>query len=392
MKVIQINSVCGRGSTGKICVSVSNLLNENGVQNYNVYSTRTSDCPNGIKLSSDIYIKLQALFSRLFGNYGFNSFFATKKLIRFLDLEKPDIIHIHNIHSHNCNIGKLFEYIKKNNIKVFYTFHDCWTFTAYCPYFDLVKCDKWRKKCCNCPQYKRYSWFFDRSSFLFERKRKMFQGLNLTIITPSRWLANLVNQSFLRDYPVKVINNGIDLSVFKPTESNFRKRYELNGKKIVLGVAAGWDRRKGLDVFVDLVHRLSDDYVVILVGTDKKIDLMLPKKIISIHRTNNQKELAEIYSVADVFVNPTREENYPTVNMEAIACGTPVVTFRTGGSPEIVDETCGSVVNCDDIDSLYNEIVRICEQKPYSTEACLARSRNFDRNERFDEYVKLYRI
>ena len=219
----------------------------------------------------------------------------------------------------------------------------------------------------------------------------MFQGLDLTIITPSQWLANLVKYSFLKDYPVKVINNGIDLSVFKPTENSFREKNGLTGKKIVLGVAFGWGVRKGLDAFIELEKRLPDDYQIVLVGTDDNVDKRLPAKIISIHHTQNQKELAEIYTAADVFANPTREENYPTVNMESIACGTPVVTFRTGGSPEILDETCGSAVDCDDVDALEIEIRRICEEKPYSVEACLAWSKNFDKNSRFEEYMKLYK-
>ena len=227
---------------------------------------------------------------------------------------------------------------------------------------------------------------------MWKFKCNWFTGIeNCIIVTPSQWLADLVKQSYLKDYPVKVINNGIDLSVFKPTESSFREKYGLTDKKVVLGVAFGWGKRKGFDVFVELASRLPDDYRIVLVGTDDNVEKLLPAKIISIHRTQNQKELAEIYTTADVFANPTREENYPTVNMESIACGTPVVTFRTGGSPEIPDETCGSVVDCDDIDAMEIEIRRICEKKPYSVEACLQRAKSFDMNDRFKEYVDLYK-
>lgn len=391
MNIVQINSVCNIGSTGKICVSVSKLLNKLGFQNKIFYSTRLSNCPNGIKISRDIYIKFQALFSRLFGNYGFNSYYATKKIMRLLDELKPDIVHLHNIHSHNCNIGKLLEYLRDNRIKVFWTFHDCWAFTGYCTHFVVSKCDKWKSECHNCPQYKNFSWFFDRSKFLFNEKKKHTQNLDLTIITPSQWLADLVKQSFLKDYPVKVINNGIDLSVFKPIESEFRKKYGLRGKNVVLGVASRWCNEKGVDVFIELSKRLTSSYRIVLVGTNAYIDKQLPSNIISIHRTQNQKELAEIYTAADVFANPTREDTYPTVNMESLACGTPVVTFRTGGSPEILDETCGSVVDCDDVDAMEIEIHRICEEKPYSLEACLRRAESFDMNARFKEYVELYK-
>lgn len=391
MKIVQINATCGFGSTGKICTSVSELLSAENIENYILYVSGKSSFPYGIRYASDKYIKLQALKSRIFGNYCFNSQYATKRLINELNRIKPDIVHLHNLHGHNCNLTMLFSYLNVKKIKLFWTFHDCWAFTAYCPHFSMVKCDKWKKKCHNCPQIKYYSWFFDRSRFLFNEKKKLFQELDLTIITPSQWLADQVKQSFLRDYPVKVINNGIDLSVFKPTESDFRKRYGLVGKNIVLGVAFGWGERKGLDVFIELSKRLPENYRIVLVGTNDRIDAIIPNTIISIHRTQNQMELAEIYTAADVYANPTREDTYPTVNMESLACGTPVITFKTGGSPEIIDETCGSVVDCDDVDGLEIEIRRICEENPYSVDACLARAKNFDMNDRFEEYVELYR-
>jgi glycosyltransferase involved in cell wall biosynthesis len=254
----------------------------------------------------------------------------------------------------------------------------------------MAKCKNWLSGCGNCVLRRRYSWFFDKSAEVFARKREALQGLDLTVITPSAWLSDLVKQSFLKQYPVKVIRNGIDLSVFQPLESDFRETNGLKNKKLVLGVSMGWTKEKGIDVFVRLASRLLDDYRIVLIGTDDCTDKILPRNIISIHRTQNQRELAEIYSAADVFVNPTREENYPTVNMEALACGTPVVTFRTGGSPEMLDETCGSVVDCDDVDALEKEIIRICEERPYSAEACLKKAKEFDKNERFKEYVELY--
>jgi glycosyltransferase involved in cell wall biosynthesis len=254
----------------------------------------------------------------------------------------------------------------------------------------MVKCEKWKTQCSHCEQRRNHSWFLDQSRKLFDKKKELLTGLNMTIVTPSQWLADLVKQSFLKNYQVKVINNGIDIGIFRPTESDFRKKYGIEDKKIVLGVAFDWGIRKGLDVFVELADRLSDDYQIVLVGTNDKIDTQLPHNIISIHRTQNQQELAKIYSAADVFVNPTREENYPTVNMEALACGTPVLTFKTGGSPEIIDETCGSVVDCDDVAAMENEIIRICTDKIYSEIDCLKKARGFDQNERFEEYLKLY--
>lgn len=390
MKTVQINTTCGIGSTGKICVGISQVLDTKNIENYILYSCKTNGDAHGIGCSDGKYIKLQALKSRVFGNYGFNSSKATRKIIGELEAINPDIVHLHNIHGHDCNLQMLFDYFRQKKIKLIWTFHDCWAFTGYCPHFTMMKCDKWTSQCGNCVQKRCYSWFFDKSGELFEKKRKLFQGLDLVIVTPSVWLSELVKRSFLKDYPVVVINNGIDLDVFKPTEGDFRKKYGLENKKVVLGVSFGWDERKGLDVFIKLSKSIPDGYKIVLVGTSDKTDEKLPDNIISVHRTNNQKELAQIYSSADVFVNPTREENYPTVNMEAIACGTPVLTFRTGGSPEMLDDTCGAVVDCDDIDALEKEIIRICEDKPYTKSVCVSKSDEFDKNERFKEYLELY--
>lgn len=390
MTIVQINSTCGMGSTGKICLSVSQLLTNKQIENYILYTHGESQYPLGIKLTKGKYIKFQALKSRVFGNYGFNSKKITKSLISKLNEISPDVVHLHNLHSHDCNLEMLFKYFKETGVKLYWTFHDCWAFTGYCPHFDMIGCDKWKTGCYDCVQRKEYSWFFDRSKKLYEKKKELFKGLDLTIITPSEWLAGLVKESFLKDYEVKVINNGIDLDVFKPTEGDFIKRYGLENKHIVLGVAFGWGPKKGLDCFIELSKRLPNNYQIVLVGTNESVDKQLPDNIISIHRTQNQKELAEIYTSADVFVNCTREENYPTVNMESLACGTPVLTFKTGGSPEIIDETCGSVVAKNDIDATEKEIIRICEEKPYSQANCLEKAKSFDMNDRFKEYVEFY--
>ena len=389
MKVVQINTTCGIGSTGKICVGISRGMTADNVENYILCSRTNGDVP-GVSCSDSRYIKLQALCARVLGNYGFNSKHATKKMIAHLERIQPDIVHLHNIHGHDCDLELLFSWFHRKNTKLIWTFHDCWAFTAYCPHFTMVKCDQWKTQCSRCLQRRSYSWFFDGSRELYDKKRALFTGVDLTVVTPSWWLADLVKQSFLKDCPVHIIHNGIDLAIFQPTPSAFREKYDLENRQVILGVAFDWDARKGLDVFLGLAKRLPTHYRVVLVGTNPKVDKLLPPNIISVHRTQNQRELAEIYSAADLFVNPTREENYPTVNMEAIACGTPVLTFRTGGSPEILDETCGSVVPCDDVAALEREIIRICTDKPYSKEACLRKAREFDQNQRVKEYLKLY--
>ncbi len=394
MKVLQINATYGSGSTGKICYSVAKLMDKENIENLTLYSQGELKSENSVKIKNKTYYKIQALKSRVFGNYGFNSSSATKEIIRQIKEFSPDIVHLHNIHGHNVNLNTLFTFFKKNpEIKLFWTFHDCWAFTAYCPHYTMAKCYKWQSECSHCKQKKEYSWFFDKSKKLFNRKKDLFTGLNLTIVTPSEWLAGEVKKSFMKDYPVKVINNGIDLSVFKPTKSDFREKHGIDKDKFLLsGVAFGWGERKGLDVFIKLSERLDKNkYAIVLVGGNAETDKLLPKDIISIHRTQNQTELAEIYSSCDLFVNPTREENYPTVNMESIACGTPVVTFKTGGSPEIIDEKTGAVVDCDDINGLIKEIERIRKERPFTKEDCVLRAEEFDADKKFKEYTELYK-
>lgn len=390
MKIVQINATCGVGSTGKICVGISQVLDGKKIENYILYSAKSNGDSHGISCSNENDIKWQAVKSRFFGNYGFNSKKATRRMIKELERLAPDIVHLHNIHGHDCDLELLFSYFKNKKTKLIWTFHDCFSFTGYCTHFTLARCDRWKSGCFDCPQRRSYSWFFDQSKRLYQKKKALFSGLDLTIVTPSKWLADLVRHSFLKDYPVEVINNGIDLAVFCPSPSDFRQKHDFENKKIILGVSFVWNDTKGLDVFKNLSCRLSDDYRVVLVGINDAVDEELPENILTIHRTQDQRELAEIYSAADVFVNPTREDNYPTVNMEALACGTPVITFRTGGSPEMLDATCGSVISCDDVDVLEREIIRVCTEKPYVVEACLKKAQEFDKNQRFTEYVELY--
>lgn len=394
MKVLQINATYGSGSTGKICYSVAKLMDKENIEHLTLYSQGSLKAENAVKIKNKTYYKIQALKSRIFGNYGFNSSSATKEIIRQIKEFSPDIVHLHNIHGHNVNLKTLFTFFKKNpEIKLFWTFHDCWAFTAYCPHYAMAKCYKWQSECSHCKLRKEYSWFFDKSKKLFNRKKELFTGLNLTIVTPSEWLAGEVKKSFMKDYPVKVINNGIDLSVFKPTESNFREKYGIGNDKFLLsGVAFGWGERKGLDVFIKLSERLDKDkYAIVLVGGNAETDKLLPKDIISIHRTQNQTELAEIYTACDLFVNPTREEVLGLVNIEANACGTPVLTFDSGGSPECINKKSGSVVSCDDIDGLINEIERIRNERPFTKENCILRAEEFDADKKFEEYTELYK-
>ncbi len=395
MKIVEINMMA-HGSTGKIMLQTADLARKNGHEVWVAYPdwsvTKNVEVKNNIFIGNRYARLLHFYLAKITGFNGCFSYFPTKNFIRKLKKIKPDIIHLHNLHGSYINVPLLFKYIKKNNIKVIWTLHDCWSFTGQCAHFTIAQCDKWKTGCHHCKIYKEYSpTYVDRTKTMWKRKKKWFTGIkDATIITPSQWLGDIVKQSYLGEYPVKVINNGIDLSIFKPTESDFRKKYNLENKLIILGVAFFWDYKKGLDVFIELSKRLGDKYQIVLVGTSDEVDKQLPDNIISIHRTQNQQELAEIYTAADLFVNPTREEVLGLVNIEALACGTPVVTFNAGGSPECINETCGVVVESGDVDGMEREIIRICEESPYSKETCIKRASDFDKDKKFMECVELY--
>ena len=385
------------GSTGTIINGISKTAVIKQYKVYQAYPNNKNCRPKGkydIIICSGFFEKIYQKLAFYTGYNGCFSILATLWFLTKVNKISPNIVHLHNLHNSYINLPLLFKYIKKYKIPVIWTLHDCWAFTGQCPYFTLVKCEKWKTGCHDCPQFRSYpSSYVDRTKLMYKLKKKWFTGVkNMTIVTPSQWLAGLVKQSFLKDYPVRVINNGIDLSIFKPMPNDFRNKYRIpEDKHIVLGVAFGWEKRKGLDVFIALSQKLdSKKYQIVLVGTNDAIDKLLPKNIISIHRTEDQSDLARMYTSADVFVNPTREETFGIVNIEALACGTPVVTFNTGGSPECIDETCGSIVPQNDIDTLAREVVRICETKPFSKDQCCAHARLFDKNDKYIQYIELY--
>lgn len=397
MKVLQINSVCGIGSTGRIAIDIHNLLIEHGHESYIAYGRNLpKNCDIAIKIGTKFDNYAHVAKTRMFDMHGFGSKKATTEFIEKVKELDPDIIHLHNIHGYYINTEILFNYLKKVNKPVIWTLHDCWTFTGHCSYFDYADCDKWKTGCYDCPEKKSYpsSRLLDNSKSNYLRKKEIFNGINcMTIVTPSMWLAKLVKESFLGEYPIKIINNGIDLNVIKPTESNFRERYNLEAKFIILGVANIWDRRKGFEHFIELSQKLVFDEVIIMVGLTKKQKKELPNNIIGITRTNNVKELAEIYTAADVFVNTTLEDNFPTTNLEALACGTPVITFQTGGSVESIDENTGFVVGKNNINELLSKIrkIKVMGKTCYSENTITRANKLYNKEDRFSEYINLYK-
>lgn len=387
MKILIVNVVCGIRSTGRICTDLATALDAQGHEVKIAYGRE--DVPEqfkkyAVKIGSDFDVKLHGLKARLFDAVGFGSKLTTEKFIKWVEVYNPDIIHLHNIHGYYINIEILFSYLKVCGKRIIWTLHDCWSFTGHCTYFDYVGCDKWKFGCHDCPVKSEYPARIgpDRSKYNYQIKKKLFTGIaNLTLVTPSIWLSKLLADSYMNGYPVQVIHNGVDTDIFRPIIDAVKYKSDLFDRKIILGVAAVWDRRKGLDVFVKLASYLDNSYQIILVGLNKGQIRDLPDNIIGIEKTNNVQELVELYSLASVFVNPTFEDNYPTTNIEAIACGTPVITFNTGGSPESA-EMFGITVEKNDITQLVSAIEHI--------DRILPRDVDIDNKHTIHKYVELY--
>ena len=397
MKILQINTVYKSGSTGKIVKDLNDLIVKANYGSFVAYGRGEHSENHCIKIGNKLDMNFHALGTRLFDKHGLYSKNATVKFVKKLEKLNPDLIHLHNIHGYYLNYPILFQCLKKIKKPVVWTLHDCWSFTGHCSYYEYNGCDKWQTECGACPQLNQYpsSLFIDNSKNNFSLKKELFASLeNLTIVTPSNWLAREVKKSFLKDFDIKVIHNGINLEIFKPLDSNFREKYNLENKFLILGVASVWEERKGFKYFIELSNLLQYDEQIILIGLSDEQIKSLPSNIIGIKRTENQEELAQIYSAVDVFVNPTLEDNFPTTNLESLACGTPVVTFKSGGSPECIDDNTGIVVEKGNLNKLYEAIVTIKENsKEKYTLFCRNRAEEyFDKNDRFREYLDLYKI
>lgn len=411
MKILQVNTVIRGSSVGRIMADLYEVIKESGNEaRVAVGREPWPEDYEGMLIGNkgDFYCHVIKNFVR--GEAGFGSDAVTRNFLEWVDREKPDLIHLHNIHGFYLQIELLFDYIKKRNIPVVWTLHDCWSFTGHCAYYDFAACDKWKTGCNNCIHHAKvypYALFKDNSIDAYARKRKAFCGVkNLTIVTPSQWLKGQVEQSFLKEYPVKVIPNGIDLNVFSLRADTKKATDDRTGdggksglqsggqRKIILGVANIWEFRKGLACFERLAQDLPDEYCIQLIGVNKKQKKELRKKygnkIIAMERTSSPEELAEAYRNAAVYVNATLEDNFPTTNLEALACGTPVVTYATGGSGEAVTEDTGIVVQRADYDAMKGAVVKAANGA-FEREACRKRAEQFDKNTRYREYLELYK-
>lgn len=337
MKVLFIDVLCGTGSTGRIVTDLCKSLKNEGHDALVAFGRgEPKNWDKTYKISSKWDTRYHALMTRLCDRCGLHSKRATMKLLKVIVEYNPDIIHLHDIHGYYVNLKMLFKFLKKFGKPIVWTQHDCWAFTGHCAYFDLAGCERWRTQCCKCPQKKEYPKTVGKSRAKknYRDKKKWFTSLDETqmmLSTPSEWVVELVRQSFLGKYHVRAIPNGIDTKVFKPTESDFRRKYNLEDKKIILGVAAEWTKRKGLTDFIKLSSMLTNEYKIVLVGLSDKQLKNLPENILGLKKTSSIQELVGIYSTADVFVNPTYEETFGLTTVEAQACGTPAIVYNTGG-------------------------------------------------------------
>lgn len=398
--LLQINATVNTGSTGRIAEEIGQRAIAAGYDSYIAYGRMVRDSQSHvIRIGSKWNIRWHGLISLLFDAHGFSSKRATKQFVEQIDRIQPDVILFHNIHGYYLNIDVLLSYLKDKNIPVFWTLHDCWPFTGHCSYFDAYNCEKWKTHCDNCPNQKSYpkSLLFDNSSKNFDKKKALLTALpNVTFVPVCKWMGRVVDESFMKGRPQKVIYNGTNVEVFKPQEAEVitatREKYGITGKSVVLGVASTWDKRKGLLDFEWLNGQLSDEYQIVLVGLSEKQIESLPKGMVGVRRTESVQELAALYSLADVFVNPTYVDNFPTTNIEALACGTPVITYNTGGSPEAIDEDTGIVVPKGDKEGLKSAIINVAANKDkYTREMCRNRAvKCFNKDDRFGDYIQLF--
>lgn len=395
---LQINTIVNSGSTGRIAEEIGQLAMSNGWDSYIAYGRNEREsCSQRIRIGTSWQVRWHGIQTRLWDRHGLASKRSTTQLVERMKVIKPDIIHLHNLHGYYLNIEILFDFLASVKTPVVWTLHDCWPLTGHCAHFSFCGCDRWKTLCHDCPQKNCYPACFgrDRSRENFLLKKRLFTAVpNMTIVPVSKWLANIVSKSFSAAYPQKVIYNGVNPEVFTPKvdTDRIRMKYKLQGKTVLLGVASTWSDRKGLGDFHRLANLLPTDTVLVLVGLSDKQMKGLPDRIIGVRRTESIQELADLYNVADLFLNLTWEDNFPTTNIESLACGTPVLTYKTGGSVEAVDQYTGFVIEQGDLEGVVSVIDKVKRKgKTCFQKACRERALTlYNKKHRYGEYLELY--
>lgn len=395
MKIMMINSVCGIRSTGRICTDLAVMLEERGHEvkiAYGRESVPEQFAKYAVRIGSNWGVNLHGAKARLLDGSGFGSTAATKRFVRWIKEYDPDVIHLHNIHGYYLDIRVLFAYLRSCGKPILWSFYDCWTFTGHCAHFDFNGCEKWKSACGKCRHIDEYPRsFFDYSGRNYREKRKLFTGIpGLQIIAPSAWMASMVAQSYLREYPCHILPNGIDTDNFYPRDNRIRDRYGIGDRYLVVGVSSVWQKMKGIEYMNRLAEQLPKEaYRVFLVGRMPD-GLEVSSEIIRMDATNSIDELCQIYSAADVFVNPTLQETQGLTTVEAFACGTPAVVFRSGGAAECVDESCGAAVPKGDFEALLQSVRDICESGASFSRGCIECAAAYSKQKRYEDFMKLY--
>ena len=405
MRIAFINSVAGYGSTGKLV----EMLGE-GLESRIYYGRKSAAADlNGLKaeekrdehhfyFGSTVSFASHIISTFLIDNHGFASTAETEKMIEDLKAFQPDLVHLHNLHGYYLNVRPLFHYLKDSGVKVIWTLHDCWAFTGHCAHYSSVHCEKWKEGCYDCPALSHYppTWNGRNIRRNYRNKKSLFTSLNedqLLIVTPSKWLKGEVEQSFLGKYEVRTIPNGINLSLFARRTSKVREKYSIGDKFMILAVAGVWYPEKGTEDLIQIAKVMHRDSVLAVVGASGSFAKQLDREnVITIKRTENIEELAELYSAADVLVNPTKEDTFPTVNIEAQACGCPVVTYNTGGSPEILTAKTGIAVEAENVNQLLSALASIrTKEVVFQPEDCIENAKQYSRENMLEAYRSLYR-
>ena len=391
MKIVQINAVVEYSSTGRTTSELHKVLKDAGHQSW-VAAPNAIDSLESIKIGDKSDHKVHSIISRVFGRQGYASYFSTLKLIKRLKHIDPDIIHLRNLHANYINLPLLFKYLSRNRIPVVITLHDCWFFTGHCCYFTDTNCDRWKMGCGNCPDLKNWntSLFFDRTRSNLQDKAKFFASLSkLAVVGVSKWVTNFVPYSILKSAQIiKPIYNWIDTELFSPKKTNLRQTLGLEDDKIILCVAQTWNRQKGIDDIIKLANILPSFKFLLIGNVDSSVQL--PINIISIGAVNDASKLANYYSIADVFFNPSIRETFGKVTVEALSCGTPVVAYNATATPELVPKNCGILVEIGDLYNVASAIERIVSNKSIRTECREFAVKTFSKDIIIRQYLELY--
>lgn len=394
-KILQISCSCNSGAIGRIAEQINKRASEKGWETFFAYG-RIAHMPVRSQLihvgcMMDEYLHYAGHL--ILDNEGLASRHATRTLIRKISEIRPDIIHLHNIHDHWINYEILFRYLKQVDIPVVWTQHDCWSFTGGCYHFAVSGCEKWKNECSNCFINQGILPLRDCSKKHYYKKKELFYGLqNITLVSVSHWLEGLLQQSFLKNNRIEVIYNGVDLEIFKPQTSKIKEKLNIEGKILLVAVATAWSLHKGLNDYIALSSRLPENFKLLMVGVNDKQRKMLPKEILCMRRTQNVKELAEIYSGADIVLNLSYEETFGMTTAEGLACGTPGIVYNCTASPELISEETGEIVQAGDIDGVLGSIDKIIKREGgYYKANCRKRAcEMFDMNKNYESYIKLY--